>query len=166
MKRLFTSESVTEGHPDGLALPDNGEDEKGRGFFSIPGVNGLSESHLGLLRDKKVIICFDQDRAGQKSAYGYSVIEYNGQRVDFINKIEEFKKIEKINFLNNSGVEYKEVVYQGISSKLEKAGIVFVVVCFFFAKRFSRLSFQLFSFKIGVCPFTKSEVSSSSIVLL
>ena len=106
---------------------NNGENEKGRGFFSIPGVNGLSESHLGLLRDKKVIICFDQDRAGQKSAYGYSVIEYNGQRVDFINKIEEFKKIEKINFLNNSGVEYKEVVYQGISSKLEKAGIEYSI---------------------------------------
>ena len=125
--KKFNEFYVTEGHPDGLALPDNGEDEKGRGFFSIPGVNGLSESHLGLLRDKKVIICFDQDRAGQKSAYGYSVIEYNSQRVDFINKIEEFKKIEKINFLNNSGVEYKEVVYQGISSKLEKAGIEYSI---------------------------------------
>ena len=125
--KKFNEFYVTEGHPDGLALPDNGENEKGRGFFSIPGVNGLSESHLGLLRDKKVIICFDQDRAGQKSAYGYSVIEYNGQRVDFINKIEEFKKIEKINFLNNSGVEYKEVVYQGISSKLEKAGIEYSI---------------------------------------
>ena len=125
--KKFNEFYVTEGHPDGLALPDNGEDEKGRGFFSIPGVNGLSESHLGLLRDKKVIICFDQDRAGQKSAYGYSVIEYNGQRVDFINKIEEFKKTEKINFLNNSGVEYKEVVYQGISSKLEKAGIEYSI---------------------------------------
>jgi hypothetical protein len=79
------------------------------------------------LKRKKVIICFDQDRAGQKSAFGYSVIEYNGQRVDFINKIEEFKKIEKINFLNNSGVEYKEVVYQGISSKLEKAGIEYSI---------------------------------------
>ena len=125
--KKFNEFYVTEGHPDGLALPDNGEDEKGRGFFSIPGVNGLSESHLGLLKGKKVIICFDQDRAGQKSAFGYSVIEYNGQRVDFINKIEEFKKIEKINFLNNSGVEYKEVVYQGISSKLEKAGIEYSI---------------------------------------
>ena len=125
--RKFNDFYVTEGHPDGLALPDNRNDEKGRGFFSIPGVNGLSESHLGLLKGKKVIICFDQDRAGQKSAFGYSVIEYNGQRVDFINKIEEFKKIEKINFLNNSQVEYKEIVYQGISSKLEKAQIEYSI---------------------------------------
>ena len=125
--KKFNEFYVTEGHPDGLALPDNGEDEKGRGFFSIPGVNGLSESHLGLLKGKKVIICFDQDRAGQKSVFGYSVIEYNGQRVDFINKIEEFKKIEKINFLKSSNLEFKEIVYQGLSSKLEKAGVEYFI---------------------------------------
>lgn len=125
--KKFNEFYVTEGHPDGLALPDNGEDEEGRGFFSIPGVNGLNESHLGLLRGKKVIICFDQDRAGQKSAFGYSVIEYDGQRYDFINRLEDFKKLEKINSLNSSNMEFKEIVYQGLSSKLEKAGIKYLI---------------------------------------
>ncbi|WP_418181318.1 toprim domain-containing protein (plasmid) [Aliarcobacter lanthieri] len=122
--KKFNEFYVTEGHPDGLALPDNGKDEKGRGFFSIPGVNGLNESHLGLLRDKKVIICFDQDRAGQKSAFGYSVIEYNGQRFDFINQLED--KI-KNNFMSNPELEFKEIVYQGISSKLEKAEVEYSI---------------------------------------
>ena len=125
--RKFNDFYVTEGHPDGLALPDNGNDEKGRGFFSTPGVNGLNESHLGLLKGKRVIICFDQDRAGQKSAFGYSVIEYNGQRVDFVNKLEDFKKLEKINSLKSSNLEFKEIAYQGISSKLEKAGVEYFI---------------------------------------
>ena len=122
--KKFNEFYVTEGHPDGLALPDNGEDEKGRGFFSIPGVNGLSESHLGLLKGKKVIICFDQDRAGQKSAFGYSVVELSGQKFDFINQLEDEIKS---NFMSNPELEFKEVVYQGISSKLEKAEVEYSI---------------------------------------
>ena len=122
--KKFNEFYVTEGHPDGLALPDNGENEKGRGFFSIPGVNGLSESHLGLLKGKKVIICFDQDRAGQKSAFGYSVVELSGQKFDFINQLEDEIKS---NFMSNPELEFKEVVYQGISSKLEKAEVEYSI---------------------------------------
>ena len=122
--KKFNEFYVTEGHPDGLALPDNGENEKGRGFFSIPGVNGLSESHLGLLKGKKVIICFDQDRAGQKYAFGYSVVELSGQKFDFINQLEDEIKS---NFMSNPELEFKEVVYQGISSKLEKAEVEYSI---------------------------------------
>ncbi|MCT7578742.1 toprim domain-containing protein [Aliarcobacter butzleri] len=125
--KKFDEFYVTEGHPDGLALPGNVEGEDERGFFSIPGVNGLNESHLGLLKGKKVNICFDQDSAGQKSAFGYSVIEYNGQRDVFINKLEDFKKLEKINALKKSNIEFKEVNYQGLSTKLEKAGVDYCI---------------------------------------
>ncbi|MFY4796943.1 hypothetical protein ACOTVS_10490 [Aliarcobacter butzleri] len=123
--KKFDEFYVTEGHPDGLALPGNVKDEKENGFFSIPGVNGLNESHLGLLKGKKINICFDQDKTGQKSAFGYSIVELSGQKFDFINHLDDEIKN---NFMSNSELEFKEIVYEGLSSKLQKAGVEFSIM--------------------------------------
>jgi DNA primase len=57
---------ITEGSVDGLSLGDEVD------FASIPGVNGLPDELLGLFQGKKVILAFDQDRAGQQAALGYT----------------------------------------------------------------------------------------------
>ena len=51
---------VTEGYIDGLS--------SGKTFIAVPGVNGVSEEVLGLLEGRRVIIAFDQDKAGQEGA--------------------------------------------------------------------------------------------------
>lgn len=118
---------VTEGHPDGVALPGNVDGEDDRAFFSLPGVNGLNESHLGLLKGKKVVICFDQDSAGLKSAYGYSTIEVNGKKELFINKIDDERKNNYIESLKNQNISFAEVNYEGMCQKLERAGIEYEI---------------------------------------
>ena len=54
----------TEGSIDGLSLIQN----PGKNFASIPGVNALDDSILGLFMGKNIVIAFDQDRAGQEGA--------------------------------------------------------------------------------------------------
>lgn len=57
---------ITEGSVDGLSLGAS------RVFAAIPGVNGISDEMLGLFEGKTVVIAFDQDRAGQHAALGYT----------------------------------------------------------------------------------------------
>ncbi len=57
---------ITEGSVDGLSLG------AARAFAAIPGVNGISDEMLGLFEGKAVVIAFDQDRAGQDAALGYT----------------------------------------------------------------------------------------------
>lgn len=57
---------ITEGSVDGLSLGDD------KHFAASPGVNGFPEELLGLFKDKRVILAFDQDRAGQEAAKGYT----------------------------------------------------------------------------------------------
>jgi len=57
---------ITEGSVDGLSLGAS------RVFAAIPGVNGISDEMLGLFEGKVVVIAFDQDRAGQEAALGYT----------------------------------------------------------------------------------------------
>ncbi len=114
---------VTEGHPDGVALPGNVEGQEDRAFFSMPGVNGLNESHLGLLKGKKVVICFDQDSAGKKAAYGYTVIENDGKKDIFINRLDYNAKKMKTESLLLQNKNFTETNYEGLIGKLEKANI-------------------------------------------
>lgn len=113
----------TEGHPDALALPGNVEGEEDRAFFSLPGVNGLNETHLGLFKGKKIILCYDQDEAGKKAAFGYSVVEFNGKKEIFINVKDDLSKKLRIENLVKYGHKYTELSYEGMKQKLEKAGI-------------------------------------------
>lgn len=68
---------ITEGSVDGLSLGAT------RAFAAIPGVNGISDEMLGLFEGKAVVIAFDQDRAGQDAALGYTDpngLFHNGMR--------------------------------------------------------------------------------------
>jgi len=57
---------ITEGHIDALSIPF--EVREKAGIIATPGVYSLSEEQLGLLRNKKVIIAFDMDKAGREAA--------------------------------------------------------------------------------------------------
>lgn len=118
---------VTEGHPDALALPGNVENEPSKAFFSLPGVNGLSEAHLGLLKGKKIILCFDQDEAGKKAAFGYSTLEHEGKKEFFIDGRDDLSKKVKVLSLQNDNKKFTESFYEGLSKKLERAGISYEV---------------------------------------
>ena len=113
----------TEGHPDALALPGNVEGEEDRAFFSLPGVNGLNEAHLGLFRGKKVILCYDQDLAGKKAAYGYCSIEVDGNKEVFINEKYDVSKRMKIQNLEKYNKKFIIMNYDGMKQKLEKAKV-------------------------------------------
>ena len=52
------------------------------------------------------------------------MVELSGQKFDFINQLEDEIKS---NFMSNPELEFKEVVYQGISSKLEKAEVEYSI---------------------------------------
>ncbi len=117
----------TEGHPDAVALPGNVEGEEDRAFFSLPGVNGLDESHLGLLRGKEVIICYDQDAAGKKAAFGYSVIDVAGIKETYILGKDDLAKKMRIENLQKYNKTFVETNYEGIDKKLEKAGVSYKI---------------------------------------
>ena len=118
---------VTEGHPDALALPGNVEGQEDRAFFSLPGVNGLCESHLGLLRGKRVILCFDQDEAGKKSAFGYTIIDVDGVKETYICGRDDSRKEQKLIELRNANKKYTEVNYEGVCIKLERASVAYEI---------------------------------------
>lgn len=118
---------ITEGHPDALSLPGNVDGQEDRAFFSLPGVNGLSESHLGLLKGKRVILCFDQDDAGKKSAFGYTVIDIEGVKETYICGIDDMKKEHRLKELIDSNKKYMEINYEGVCVKLERANISYEI---------------------------------------
>jgi DNA primase len=53
---------ITEGHVDALSLP------VGTSFVAIPGVGSYFVESLGTLRDKRCLIAYDMDDAGEKGA--------------------------------------------------------------------------------------------------
>lgn len=60
---------LQEGAIDSLSVPS----KQNTYDISIAGVNGISNEDLGLFENKKVEIWYDQDSAGQKTAYGQKV---------------------------------------------------------------------------------------------
>ncbi|EGK8009086.1 DNA primase [Campylobacter lari] len=54
---------ITEGHIDGLSLKTIGKN-----FISFSGIYSYKEEELGLLREKKIFISFDQDDAGKSAS--------------------------------------------------------------------------------------------------
>lgn len=117
----------TEGHPDAVALPGNVEGEEDRAFFSLPGVNGLHEPHLGLFKGKKIVLCYDQDKAGKKAAYGYYTIEVDGVKEIFIKEIDEDAKQNRIHTLNTENKKFSEIFYDGMKQKLQRAGLEYEI---------------------------------------
>lgn len=111
----------TEGSVDMFSLPA----KEGFCDIAIPGVHGIDEKQLGLFKGRTVELWFDQDSAGQNSAYGYYeyTIEENGEETKktFTNKNfshEDIKARFKV-----VGYTY----YKGLKEKLEKAGATVVI---------------------------------------
>jgi ssDNA-binding Zn-finger/Zn-ribbon topoisomerase 1 len=85
-----------EGSVDSFSIPSL----PNRYDIAIAGVNGLSKEDFGLFRNKKVEIWFDQDDAGQKTAFGTKTITVSFSNTELSNwsfyvKFENFSKENK-----------------------------------------------------------------------
>lgn len=78
--------------------------------IAIAGVNGLSKEDFGLFRNKRVEIWFDQDDAGQKSAFGTKIITTSFLNTELSNwnfyvKFENFmEKNQNITISKNENI--------------------------------------------------------------
>lgn len=123
---------LVEGHIDGLSLPVTSsycgqseiDFEKSNTYFiASPGVNGISEEFLGLLRGKFICLCFDQDEAGRKGSYGAINISYGEEKASFVNDFNGKQNAQQlINQLESNGIPFNKVVLKGMKDKLEAAG--------------------------------------------
>jgi DNA primase len=121
-----------EGHVDGLSLPVTSSKcgqskidyEKSNTYFiASPGINGISEEFLGLLKGKFICLCFDQDEAGRKGAYGEIKISYGEEKVSFVNDYEGKQAADKlISELEANGLPFYKSVLRGMAEKLQQAG--------------------------------------------
>ena len=85
-----------EGSVDSFSIPSL----PNRYDIAIAGVNGLSKEDFGLFRNKKVEIWFDQDEAGQKTAFGTKTLTVSFFNTELSNwsfyvKFENFSKENK-----------------------------------------------------------------------
>ena len=85
-----------EGSVDSFSIPSL----KNHYEVAIAGVNGLSKEDFGLFKNKRVEIWFDQDDAGQKTAYGTKTITCSFSNTELSNwsfylKFENLSKTNK-----------------------------------------------------------------------
>ncbi len=123
---------LVEGHVDGLSLPvtssKTGQSEidyekSNTYFIASPGVNGISQEVLGLLKGKFVVVCFDQDFAGKKGAYGSITVKYGDEKEVFVNDYEGKQAANALmDTLEKNGITYYSSTLKGIKQKLEEAG--------------------------------------------
>lgn len=123
---------LVEGHVDGLSLPvtysKSGQAkidyEKCTTYFvASPGINGISEEFLGLLKGKFICLCFDQDEAGRKGAYGAINISYGEEKATFVNDFNGQQAANKlISELEANGIPFYKSVLRGMAEKLTQAG--------------------------------------------
>jgi DNA primase len=124
---------LVEGHIDGLSLPVTSsrlgqskiDYQKANTYFiASPGVNGMSQEILGLLKGKFVCLCFDQDEAGQKAAHGSINIQYgDNEKASFINTVEGQRAAkELIQSLVDNQIPYSMYKIKGMAEKLRLAG--------------------------------------------
>lgn len=123
---------LVEGHIDGLSLPvtlskagqsEINYEQSNTYFIASPGVNGMSEEVLGLLKGKFICLCFDQDDAGRKGAYGSIIITYGDERTTFVNDLAGKKASEAlIKELDDNGIPFYKTVLKGMAEKLKNAG--------------------------------------------
>lgn len=123
---------LVEGHVDGLSLPVTSSQvgqskidyEKSNTYFiASPGTNGMSQEILGLLKGKFVCLCFDQDVAGRKGAYGEIKISYGEEKTSYVNDPQGKKDADKfIMDLEAQGIPFYVSKLKGMKTKLEQAG--------------------------------------------
>jgi len=123
---------LVEGSADGLSLPLTSSKigqseinyEKANTYFiASPGVNGMSEEILGLLRGKFICLCFDQDEAGRKAAYGSIHIQYGEEKLSFVNDLAGKQKADELlKSLTANNIPYSKYSLKGMAEKLRLAG--------------------------------------------
>lgn len=123
---------IVEGHVDGLSLPVTSSKigqseidyEKSNTYFiASPGTNGISQEVLGLLKGKFIVLCFDQDEAGRKGAYGSITIKYGDEKEVFVNDFEGKQSAKRLmESLEQNSITYYANTLKGMKEKLEDAG--------------------------------------------
>ena len=93
-----------EGQVDLFSLPA----KEGCCDIAIPGVNGINESQLGLLKGCNVELWFDQDDAGQKSANGALLIRLTNSKID-ITDMASKSFVEELKRTNDKSVNIEVV---------------------------------------------------------
>ncbi len=106
---------ITEGHIDALSLPEN------YCFIATPGVQAFEQEQLGVLQGRDIKIVFDQDDAGQKSAWGYTTLEFLDQTLTVLDSQREDVEAT-IRLLKSQNIKVFQVHHEGFKAKLLKAG--------------------------------------------
>ncbi|PCI30886.1 MAG: hypothetical protein COB67_00080 [SAR324 cluster bacterium] len=130
--QLLTSDNpyvfMTEGHPDGFVFPDV-IDINGKEFDTLrvpnPGTSGLIESKMKVLKNKTVLIAYDQDEAGRSACFGYVMLQSNKEgKLKFPDDEKGHKELELVKHRHELNAEkYSLNEYKGILQKLGKAGV-------------------------------------------
>jgi len=106
---------ITEGHIDAFSLPENSC------FIATPGVQAFETEQLGVLQGKNIKIVFDQDGAGQKAAWGYSVLKFLNQELTILDsQKDDVEAIVKA--LTAQNIKIAQIHYEGFKERLLKAG--------------------------------------------
>jgi len=112
---------ITEGHIDALSLPHH------FCFLAAPGVQSFEKEQLGMLKGRNIKLVFDMDDAGQKAAWGYTEISYQGQELVVLNN--ELDGLDgMIKFLKKQEIEVKTRRVDGFRDQLLKAGVASVEI--------------------------------------
>ncbi|MBD3822894.1 MAG: toprim domain-containing protein [Epsilonproteobacteria bacterium] len=123
--RTHTTLFATEGSMDLCSITGNNEKVTNPGF-AIPGTHGLSQEQMGLFRGIKVILAYDQDKAGQKAANGYVTlsVEKSKNKEEFIRNESGMAAYHKrISELGEENLEIETDYQDGMKQKFKKAGV-------------------------------------------
>ena len=107
---------ITEGHIDAFSLP------KDYCFVVTPGVQAFEQEQLGILQGRDIKIVFDQDDAGQQSAWGFTTLEFLGQTLTILDSQREDVKAT-MRLLKSQNIEVSQIHHEGFKEKLLKAGV-------------------------------------------
>jgi len=112
---------ITEGHIDALSLPDD------KNYIAVPGVQNVKHEWIGLLKNKKCFLCFDQDEAGRLAAWGYYEVKCRDKKQIFLKKDKEkANKFYKECIAN--GEKPTTYANDGLKDKLEKVGATVEII--------------------------------------
>ena len=112
---------ITEGHIDALSLPED------KNYIAVPGVQNIKNEWLGLLKNKKCYLYFDQDDAGQLAAWGYYEMQCRGKKHIFLKKDKD-KANRFYKECIAAGEKPTTYTNDGLKDKLEKAGAVVEII--------------------------------------
>ena len=112
---------ITEGHIDAFSLPQD------NCFIATPGVQAFEQAQLGILKGRNIKLVFDQDDAGQQAAWGYTALEFLGQKLNILDNQKDDVEAT-VRLLKSQNIKVSVVHHEGFKSKLFKAGVKSVEV--------------------------------------